>query len=87
MIIAATDLTLIQDISSRWNSAYHMVERSIKLQQPVCAVLIELQRQDLMPHDSEVSTIKVYQAAMKPMADISNSIVGENMLIIQLCNH
>ena len=76
-LLQHTDLTLIQDVSSWWNSAYHMVERFIKLQQPVCAALIELQRQDLMPHDSEVSTIKVYQAVMKPMADITDSIGGE----------
>ena len=86
-LLQHTDLTLIQDVSSRWNSAYHMVERFIKLQQPVCAALIELQRQDLMPHDSEVSTIKVYQAVMKPMADITDSIGGEKCVTYQLCDH
>jgi len=45
--------------------AYYMVERFIKLQQAVCAALIKLQRQDLMPQDSEVSTIEVYQTVMK----------------------
>ena len=39
------ELTLVQYVSMRWNSSYHMVESFIKLQQPV----IELQRQDLMP--------------------------------------
>ena len=43
----------------------------------MCAALIELQIQDLMPHDSEMSTIKVYQAVMKPMTDITDSIGGE----------
>jgi len=54
-----------------------MVERFIKLQQPVCAALIELQRQDLMLQDSEVSIMEVYQAIMKPIADISDVIGGE----------
>ena len=54
-----------------------MVERFIKLQQPVCAALIELQRQDLMPQDSEVSKMEVYQAIMKPIADITDAIGGE----------
>jgi len=79
-LLQHTDLTLIQDVSTRWNSAYLMVERFIKLQQPVCAALIELQRQDLMPHDSEVSTIEVYQAVMKPIAEITDSIGGEKQI-------
>lgn len=54
-----------------------MVERFIKLKQPVCAALIELQRQDLMPHESEVSMMEVYQAVMKPIADITDVIGGE----------
>ena len=54
-----------------------MVERFIKLQQPVCAALIELQRQDLMPQDNEVSTLEVYRAVMEPLAEITDSIGGE----------
>ena len=54
-----------------------MVERFIKLQQSVCAALIELQRQDLMPHDNEVTTMEVYQAIVKPIAEITGVIVGE----------
>jgi len=43
----------------------------------MCAALIELQRQDLMPQDSEVSTMEVYHAIMKPIADITDVIGGE----------
>ena len=60
-LLQHTELTLVQDVSTRWNSSYHMVEGFIKLQQPVCAALIELQRQDLMPQDSEVSTMDLLQ--------------------------
>jgi len=70
-LLQHTELTLVQDVSTQWNSAYYMVERFIKLQEPVCAALIELQRQDFMPQDSEVSTIEVYQTVMKPMANIT----------------
>ena len=54
-----------------------MVERLIKFRQPVCAALIELQRQDLMPQESEVSTMEVHYAIMKLIADITEMIVGE----------
>ena len=76
-LLQNSDLTLIQDVSTRWNSAYHMVERFIKLQQPVCAALIEFQRQDLMPQDNEVSTLEVYRAVMEPLAEITDSNGGE----------
>ena len=43
----------------------------------MCAALIELQRQDLMPQESEVSTMEVHYAIMKLIADITDMIVGE----------
>ena len=43
----------------------------------MCAALIELQRQDLMPHDSEVAAMEVYRAIMKPIADITDVIIGK----------
>ena len=38
------------------------------LQQPVCAALVELQKQDLMPLHSKVATMEVHWAIMKPIA-------------------
>ena len=81
-LLQHTDLMLIKDVSTRWNSSYQMVERFLVLQQPVCAALIELQRQDLMPHDSEVATMEVYRAIMKPIADITDVIGGEKHISI-----
>ena len=61
-----------------------MVERFIKLQQSVCAALIELQRQDLMPHDNEVTKMEVYEAVMKPIADITDFIGGEKLVTFSI---
>ena len=44
-----------------------------------CAALIELQRQDLMPHDNKVTTMEVYEVVMKPIADITDFIDGEKL--------
>ena len=41
------------------------------------AALTELQRQYLMAHNSEVTTMEVYQAIMKPIAGITDVIGGE----------
>ena len=86
-LLQHTEFNLVQDVSTRWNSSYHIVERFIKLQQSVCAALIELQRQDLMPHDNEVTTMEVYEAVMKPIADITDFIGGENLLLFQQFDH
>ena len=48
---------LIQDVVTRWNSAYYMVERIIEQQQPLCATLLELHKGDLMPSDTEFKTL------------------------------
>ena len=45
----------------------------------MCAALIELQRQDLMPHDNEVTMMEVYEVVMKPIADITDFIGGEKL--------
>ena len=75
-LLQHTEPTLVQDVSARFNSSYHMVERFIKLQQPMCAALLKLQRQDLMPQYGEVSTMEVNQAIMKLIADITDMISG-----------
>ena len=50
-------LALIQDVSTRWNSVYYMVESQ---QQPLCATLLELHKEDMMPSDAEFSTLEIF---------------------------
>ena len=57
------------------------------LQQPVCAALIELQRQDLMPHESEVATMEVYWTIMKSIADTTNVIGRKSTFPFQQLDH
>ena len=40
---------LIQDVPTRWNSSYYMIERILKQQQPLCAALLEIRKTELMP--------------------------------------
>ena len=37
-----SQLSLVQDVTTRWNSSYYMVERILGKQQPLCAALLEL---------------------------------------------
>ena len=68
------DLSLSQDVVTRWNSSYYMVERIIKLQQSLCAALIEVCRTDLMPSDTEISTMEIFTEVLKPVVEITEAI-------------
>ena len=37
-----------------------MMERILKQQQPLCAALLELRKQDLMPSDGEVTAMETF---------------------------
>ena len=69
--------SLIQDVSTRWNSAFYMVQRVLEQQQPLRATLLELKRGDLMPSDAEFSTIDTYVEVMKPLVVITEALGEE----------
>ena len=55
-----------------------MIEQIIRLQQPLCAALIELRKTDLMPSDSEISTMEIFLEVLKPIVEIT----GEKLVTI-----
>ena len=40
---------LIQDVSTKWNSSYYIVEHILKQQQPLCAAFLEIHKTELKP--------------------------------------
>ena len=74
--------SLIQDVTTRWNSAYYMVQRVLEQQQPLCATLLELKKGDLMPSDVEFSMMEDYVEIMKPLVDITEAIGAEKWVTI-----
>ena len=76
--------SLIQDIVTRWNSAYYMVERVLEQQQPLCATLFELRKGDLMPSDAEFSAMECYKDVMKPLVDVTEAIGAEKWVTISI---
>ena len=73
---------LIQDVSTRWNSSYYMICRVIDQQQPLCAALLELKKSDLMPSDTELSTMETYVDIMKPLVAITEAMGAEKWVTI-----
>lgn len=74
--------TLVQCVSTRWNSAYYMMNRILEQQQPICATLLALRKGDLMPSDTKFATIEVFISVMKPFVEITEAIGGEKWITI-----
>ena len=62
----------IQDVITKWNSTFYMVDRVLEQQQSLCAILIEIRRPELMPTDGEI-----LEEVMKPVAQITETMGGE----------
>ena len=77
-------LALIQDVSTRWNSAYYMAERVLSQQQPLCATLLEVHKGDMMPSNSEFNTLEVIVKVMKPLVEITEAIGAEKWVTISV---
>ena len=58
-------------MSTRWNSTFYMLERVLEQQQPLCATLIEIRRSDLIPTETEISSMETFVEAMRPIAEIT----------------
>ena len=72
------DLNSVQDVVTRWNCSYYMVECIIQLQQPLCAALIET-RTDLM---MEISIMEIFMEVFEPVVEIAEAIGCEKSVII-----
>ena len=66
------NIKLYQDVSTRWNSIFYMLERVLEQQQPLCATLIEIRRSDLIPTETEISSMETFVEAMRPIAEITD---------------
>ena len=73
---------LIQSVATRWNSSYCMMERILEQQQPLSATLSQLRKSDLMPTDSEISTMYDFVQFMKPFVEITEAIGSEKWAFI-----
>ena len=74
--------SLMQEVSTRWNSSYYMMERIIKQQQPICATLLEIKRGDLMPSEVEFAAMESFIKILKPLVEITETMGGQKWVTI-----
>ena len=72
----------MQDVVTKWNSSYYMIEHIVHQQQPLCAALLELRKTDLMPSDAEITPVEVYLEVMKPSVCSTEVIGGEQRVTL-----
>ena len=70
--------SMIQDVETRWNSTYNMLERICEQQASICASLVDLKRVDLMLQDGDVKIMEKLVEILKPFFQITETICGEN---------
>ena len=73
---------MIQDVETRWNSTYNMLERICEQQASICAALVDLKRVDLMLQDSDVKIMEKLVEILKPFFQITETIYGESYITV-----
>ena len=71
-----------QEVSTRWNSTYYMLERILKQQQPICATLLEIKKKDLMPSHAEVTAMETFVEVMEPIVKITEAMGGQKWVTV-----
>ena len=73
---------LLQDVDTRWNSTYDMIEHVMEQQAPICATLIEMKRMDLLPKDTEFRVLEEMLKVLKPFKDVTVQMSAETYVTI-----
>ena len=75
-------LSLVQDVTTRWNSSYYMFSRLLQQCQPLSAAVIKIKKTDLMPSDTEYSSMETFLQVLQPIVEIIETLGGEKLVTI-----
>lgn len=75
-----SDLKLIQNVETRWNSTYNMLQRFIQLSEKISCILLQCPTAPPMLSASELQSTKEFIQLLKPFEDATKIICGEYYL-------
>ena len=73
---------LLQDVETRWNSTYDMIQRVMEQQAAICAALLEQKRMDLLPKDNELKLLEDIIDVLKPFKDVTEQMSGQSYVTV-----
>ncbi|XP_025016286.1 zinc finger BED domain-containing protein 1-like [Tetranychus urticae] len=76
------DLKPIQDVITRWNSSYLMIERYLELRIEISYVLLKHSKRDDDLTDSQVNILQEIVTLLKPLYEMTLDISGEKYVTI-----
>lgn len=80
------DLKLIQECKTRWNSAYHMMERILKLKEPVLSTLAITNNDLNCINEEEWQTVSTACEFLKIFDELTTEMSAENVVTISKQN-
>lgn len=73
-------LKLMQEVSTRWNSTYTMLERYLILHNEVTTVLCRLSKATMCISDTEIEVIRAAVKQLEPFYQVTKIVSGESYL-------
>ena len=73
---------LIQEVETRWNSSFYMLERIVEQEEVVRTALYLLNRNDLTIFDEEVEVIKGIIEVLQPFETVTREISAESYISV-----
>ncbi|XP_074108741.1 E3 SUMO-protein ligase ZBED1-like isoform X1 [Cotesia typhae] len=71
-------LRLIQDVPTRWNSKFYMLERFLRMLDSIVTALVESDRANLLLSASDVTILREVVELLRPAKNITKRVSGQN---------